>query len=568
MTPFPEHDELRALLDALCEDRITPVQIERLESLVLNQPQAEAYYLQYIGMFAELSNTLSTSPILSERALRRRLGAAEPTAAPPEVPLPRRAGRSRWRILGPAASLAILASAALWWAAPWRPPVWKPDRVLVLDDAPPSEQEEMIDENGEPLDNTVAVIRADSGAVWEPSGEGAALEVGSTLPAGRLRLKEGFAEIEFYSGATVVLEAPVDFEIQSSMEAFCWSGKLRATVPPHAQGFTIGSPRLDLIDRGTEFGMRVDGLDSTEVHVFDGKVELYEAGQARKAPPQQELTAGQAMRIEPPEAASKISSNPKAFLSSRELIVKAESEARRRQRTWESASEARRRDPSLLVYYTFEPMNEWSRTLENQASTKPEGTDGTVVGCQWTEGRWPGKKALDFRQVSDRVRLTIPGEFQAVTMAMWARIDALPNKFHSLLMSDSGESLEAHWHINSNGTIELGVQGPEPFRWTHYNASKSFRPDMLGKWVHLAVVYDRPNGQVTHFIDGALVSNPTMDFDAPLRFGDCELGNWNPVTRQHNHPIRFLTGRVDEFMMYSRALSASEISDLALEGQQ
>ena len=567
MKHFPEHDELRALLDALCEERITPAQIARLEDLVLNQPEAEAYYLQYLGMFAELTNSLSTSPILSERALRRRLGAVEPTAAPAEVPPPRRGSRIRWRIYGLTASLALLASAALWWVAPWRPAVWKPDRVLVLDDSPPPEQEEMIDENGEPLDNTVAIIRADFGAIWERTEPGQTLEVGSTLPPGHVHLKDGFAEIEFYSGATVVLEGPVHFEIQSSMEAFCWGGKLRATVPPHAQGFTIGSPRLDLIDRGTEFGMRVEGLESTEVHVFDGKVELYEAGKARKAPPQQELTAGQAMRINPPGAASKISNKPETFVSSRELVVKAESEARRRQRTWESASEAHRRDPGLVVYYTFEPESEWSRTLENQASTKPPGTDGTVVGCQWVEGRWPGKKALDFRQVSDRVRLTIPGEFQAVTMAMWARIDALPNKFHSLLMSDSGDPLEAHWHINSNGTIELGVQGPEPYRWTHYNASKAFRPEMQGKWVHLAVVYDRPGRQVTHFIDGAVVSNPMMDFDTELRFGDCELGNWNPVTRQHNHPIRFLTGRIDEFMMYSRALSANEVSELASEGQ-
>ena len=44
--------------------------------------------------------------------------------------------------------------------------------------------------------------------------------------------------------------------------------------------------------------------------------------------------------------------------------------------------------------------------------TKLPGSDGTVVGCQWTEGRWPGKKALEFQQVSDRVRLKMPGEFE------------------------------------------------------------------------------------------------------------------------------------------------------------
>lgn len=567
MTPFPEQDELRALLDALCEDRITPDEVSRLEDLVLSHPEAEAYYVQYLSMFAELSNTLSKLKSLNERALRHRLGAAELTAGPTaEFEAIGRQGTNWRRLCAAAACLCLVASGVLWWAAPWRPSIWKPDRVLVLSDDRPAEPEaDLIDENGEPLDNTVAVIRADWMAEWKQSER--PLDIGSTLPPGRLRLEKGFAEIEFYSGATVVLEAPVDFEIVSSMEAFCSAGKLRATVPPHAQGFTIGSPRLDLIDRGTEFGLSVEGLNATEVHVFDGKVELYEAGKARKAPPRQELTAGQAMRIDPPEVASKISSDPKAFRTSHELIVKAEADARRRQRTWRSSIEEKRRDRSLLVYYTFEPENEWSRTLENQASTKLPGTDGTVVGCEWTEGRWPGKKALDFRQVSDRVRLTVPGDFDAITMAMWAKIDALPNKFHSLLMSDSGDEFEGHWHINSEGTIELGVQGPERNRWTHYYAVEAYRPEMLGKWAHLAVVYDRAAGQVMHLVDGTMVANLQMDFQAPLRFGDCELGNWNPTTRKHNHPIRFMTGQVDEFMMYSKALTASEISVLADEGR-
>ncbi|OAI57371.1 hypothetical protein AYO47_08115 [Planctomyces sp. SCGC AG-212-M04] len=567
MNTFPELEELRGLLDALCEDRITPAEIARLEELVLTRPEAEVYYARYLGLFAELSHSLSRSPALNERELRNRLGASDTEGSIP-MASDRSSGSQKWRrVWAAAACLAIAASGVLWWAAPWRPAIWKPDRVLVLDDAPAAGPDaELIDENGELLDNTVAVIRADWDAEWKSPDQ--PLEVGATLPPGRLRLKKGFAEIEFYSGATVVLEAPVDFEIVSSMEAFCWQGKLRATVPPHAQGFTIGSPRLDLIDRGTEFGMRVDGLESTEVHVFEGKVELYDAGQARKAAPQQELTSGHAMRVDPPEAPSEISSDSKSFMTSQELLARSQAEARRRQRAWKQHSESRAKDPSVVVYYTFQPEDDWTRTLENQALNSLPGSDGTVVGCQWTDGRWPGKKALDFRQVSDRVRLTIPGDFEAITMAMWARIDALPNKFNSLLMSDSGDQFEGHWHINSKGTVELGVQGPDQNRWTHYYANEAFRPEMLSRWLHLAVVYDRAGKQVTHFIDGRPVSNVPIEFDAPLRFGDCELGNWNPTTtRKHNHPIRFLTGRVDEFIMYSRALSASEISSLAAENQ-
>ena len=86
-------------------------------------------------------------------------------------------------------------------------------------------------------------------------------------------LKSGFAQIDFYSGATVILEGPAEFRLISRTEAYCTRGKLRATVPAQAQGFTIGSPKLDLIDRGTEFGLDVG--EKTQVHVFQGKVDVY-----------------------------------------------------------------------------------------------------------------------------------------------------------------------------------------------------------------------------------------------------------------------------------------------------
>ena len=41
MTPT-ERDELQALLDALCEETITPEQVRRLEEMVLAHPEAEA----------------------------------------------------------------------------------------------------------------------------------------------------------------------------------------------------------------------------------------------------------------------------------------------------------------------------------------------------------------------------------------------------------------------------------------------------------------------------------------------------------------------------------------------
>ena len=54
-----------------------------------------------------------------------------------------------------------------------------------------------------------------------------------------LRLKSGAILIEFFSGATVVLEGPADFEIISKKKGHLSNGKLNAHVPPQARGFTI-----------------------------------------------------------------------------------------------------------------------------------------------------------------------------------------------------------------------------------------------------------------------------------------------------------------------------------------
>ena len=56
--------------------------------------------------------------------------------------------------------------------------------------------------------------------------------------------------------------------------------------------FTIGSPRMDLVDRGTEFGLQVGAEGKTEVHVFQGKVELYDANTNQAPASRRELTTG------------------------------------------------------------------------------------------------------------------------------------------------------------------------------------------------------------------------------------------------------------------------------------
>jgi hypothetical protein len=547
--PFQDQEmlELRSLLDALCEDSISTEQMQRLEQLVLNHPQAEAYYVQYMSLHADLVGHFGALPAKMEESLRCRIGAEQPSRERTQPALaaadaPSLAPRRRLRRLVWAGGVAAGLAAAVLLAVS----LIKPSRVGVT---PPSAAA------AEVTDNTVAVLLRAPAAVWEENEM--PVRAGTPLAPGWLRLKSGYAHIEFYSGATVILEGPAEFRLVSRNEAYCARGKLRATVPSHAHGFTINSPKLGLVDRGTEFGLSVGETGKTEVHVFEGKVDLYDAAASPKGPPQKELLTGQGVRLDGPAlVAIKLNAD---FRTAPELTARTAKELLDRQKDWLAASEALRRDPSLLLYYTFQNDEPWNRTLLDRARAGQQAHDGAIVGSSWVTGRWPGKPGLEFKRVSDRVRINVPGEFHSVTLMAWVRVDALPNLNNSLMMADGWGPGGMHWQIGDTGTIILGVQGPPKVRGAHYHAPGIFTPERFGQWVHLAVVYDHEAEEVTHYVDGRPVAQLSVLFEVPLRIGEAELGNWNVAAHRNSTPVRNLNGCMDEFMMFSRPLAPEEI---------
>jgi len=128
-----------------------------------------------------------------------------------------------------------------------------------------------------------------------------ALSTGAGVFAGeQLRLTEGLLEITFARGAKVLLEGPATFNVTDAAQGFLHNGSLVAKVQKGAEGFTIQTPAVAVVDLGTEFGVRVDDERGTaEVEVFQGKVELRataEEGPSRTL--RQHLVAGRAARVE------------------------------------------------------------------------------------------------------------------------------------------------------------------------------------------------------------------------------------------------------------------------------
>ena len=114
-------------------------------------------------------------------------------------------------------------------------------------------------------------------------------------PGQRLRLASGSVELRLVSGVRVVLRDEVDLVLGDAMEITLHDGQLFADVPANARGFRVTTPGLEVIDLGTQFGVRVDA-SGADVHVFEGEVEV-EPGTGALG--KQTLTTAQAARFDP-----------------------------------------------------------------------------------------------------------------------------------------------------------------------------------------------------------------------------------------------------------------------------
>lgn len=513
---------LEELIHAHLDGGIAPEQLRDLEELLRNDWEARRLYLE----LADLDARLLRDPALNTG----RIEAVE--GAPPAR---RREGRSvLWGGLTAAAACVLL---------------------LVMRDRPVTEAE------------TVAEGCAILSRVLDAEFGGSAHRGGDALSPGLFQLEAGLAQIEFFSGATLLLEGGTELRILSAWEAECLRGRVRVQVPPAAQGFLLHAPGVKLEDLGTEFALNVAD-EGSSVHVFEGEVVTH-----RESVPPRNLRDGEGFSTRaamPPDAAT--------FLPATDLRDLVGRRDRRRFEEWQEGSLERRRDPRLVACYLFHRSGEpgRDRLVANAAVPERRQRSGGAVGASWTEGRWPGKDALEFKRPGDRVRLNLDGSYGALTFACWVKVDAVDKKYNSLLLTDGYESGEPHWQIHEDGSLMFSIRylPEEAAKGAEHNQMYFSRPvftsDSLGRWHHLAVSYDGEGGEVVQYFDGAEVGRGVSPLHRPGRgvvFGPCEIGNWGLPTAGHRFPVRNLNGAIDEFAIYDAVLPPSEIAELHRQGR-
>jgi len=411
----------------------------------------------------------------------------------------------------------------------------------------------------------VAVITAEAGAVWENED----FVTGMALEPGPIILKEGLAQIDFFGGASISLSGPAKLELVNGDTAILHAGILKADVPPAARGFEIRAVDVVLEDLGTSFGLSVGGSNEADLIVFDGEVRatgLDGSPMLFFGSDSALFDSGKVIR----QSADKIGNFPDIT----DVIAGSGSREEARYAAWRESSLDRRRDPRLIAYYDFENLTAATRRLRNKA-LHGEGLelDGGIVGARVASGRWGRKTSLDFRAEGDRVRFNIPGEWEALTFYAWVRVDALDRQLNSLFLTDHFDANEIHWQLSRSGhmhfaTSPMGaVDIPEHNR--RFFSEEFWDPSMSGQWLLLAVSAEKGVGKVKSYVNGKPIEivNGTQTHKPlqAMRIGKADLGNWSePIWEQ---TIRTLNGRIDEFAIYSVALSLEEIAQIYEDGR-
>ena len=300
-------EQLHKLIQAHLDKRLSDQEYEMLQTCLEEDPDARAFYVK----LARLDSMLRDSSAVAEADFTM---------------VSRKASAFKWWAMA-AAAIAILLSLT----------------VLL-------KTQSSSDYKGVPRQvaaRGVAVITAEAEAVWEREQ----LTVGVALEPGRLVLRQGLAQIDFFGGASVSLSGPAELELVNKDAAILRRGKLKADVPPAARGFEVRSSDVLLEDLGTSFGLAVGEDQKTDLIVFDGEVRA--TGKNGKP---LLLFGGDSARLESGSAIPQSAGNVDGIPDISDVIAGSSNREESRYAAWKEASLERRRDPRLIAYYDFENL--------------------------------------------------------------------------------------------------------------------------------------------------------------------------------------------------------------------
>jgi hypothetical protein len=554
---------VRYLLSKSLDGVITEEEIRRLDRLIIENPDARAYYVEYLQIHAHLRKLLQHNPesepseenMILDAQLWEQLARHEQTAElvvveraqpPAEEQVEKPAAVSpRQKVNKFSLYAAVSAAAAFILLLAYvhlSPMIFKPVAVVA--------------------DQIQGAVLFQSSIPY----------VDPELYPGSYTMEKGLIELVFMDGGKVVIEAPSEFVIENASRIYLLKGQLTALVENKRKPFVVRTLNSNIIDLGTEFGVRANADGTMETHVFQGKVRLESNEQPKQAALM--LESGQAARADSGGILTRREADPLQFVCLEEFSIKKQAAKGSAYCRWQEQVYQIHRDPALVAHYTFKQDSRHPDQLKNQAPGTRGQLDGILEGQkskpQWSAGRWAEKTALFFdRSATQRVR--IPADWKLcmtgpITLGAWIKTEKAPEGFvpgmrGGNILSNGKDEEKINYHLSyglyyeSHMMIYMRAQG---FDFHTRGPATDLTAD---QWHFLSVTHD--NYQVCFYIDGKLMKTVEKSFAGSPVFADLLIGGMEPLEQ----PKYRFHGFIDEVLIFNRVLSEPEMQVLYESGK-
>jgi hypothetical protein len=400
----------------------------------------------------------------------------------------------------------------------------------------------------------VAQLTCTENCQW--AADSGATRLGQCLTAGMvLKLQNGVAYLRYADGALAVMNGPVEFTIEDH-GGYLHYGNVAARVPPTAMSFTIKTPKVQVVDFGTEFGVHAEKDGLVDVHVFQGQVQAWQVRGDGTIDRRYPLASQMAMRI-PSDNQPNL-----YFMANRQSFPAFESsEYTAGYQRWNAYKSELIGDVDLLAHYDFQNCMP-SESLVPNSSLHPLAGNFNAARYGATEhsGRWPEKKALSFkgRYSSDYVEINPSSNsyfnFQSsFSVALWFRVEQFDAPWQTLIAKG-----DQSWRLQRFASSRCIFAGLSWRGQRNFPKVEGITPVDDRRWHLATAVFECGSefDEVRLYLDGRLEGSDQRPHDPGYW-----AGNSMPVRIGDNAemPGRNFSGLIDEVSIFQRALTPEEI---------
>jgi hypothetical protein len=396
----------------------------------------------------------------------------------------------------------------------------------------------------------------------------------------RLALRSGLLELTYNTGAKVVLQGPVTYEVESVSGGFLSIGKLTARLEksevrgPRSgsanhpsedihQNFFVRTPTATVTDLGTEFGVEVSADQTANVCVFEGTVEVERIGNSTRGSDskndpsvKRRLVAGEGLRLA-------VSADPKPLPA-----ADIGAQFVRKLPAGHAAAGSDPLEQGLVGYWSFDDASNLGKNLtgggnltaHKTASQDPAGLIGGALRV-----RGDARIASLLFADGQGVPKGIPAGDASYSLSAWCRVGTIPPKATFDIVG---------WGAAKDGCANALILYGMPqdqcmvrnFWWDNDIPAFVAMASATGSWHHVAATYNHRGRMQYLYLDGVRNSLRAVEQRPNISASGFAVGHRHKGL-EPTSPTEWVDGLLDEVGVWNRELSELEIVRLYNKGK-